>query len=408
MFRNEKLIVGFDLGDDVSQISFCTASSENVETLSSVSGEEYYSIPTVLCKRSGVNQWFFGKEALSYADEKEGILIENLLQKAIDGEMLQIEDSPYDPVALLALFFKRCLGMLSAIASSEKLEGLMITCDTLDSRMVEVLNQVIGRVKLKTDKILYQSHTESFYQYMLQQPGELWQAKTILLDYQKDRMIVYRMECNRRTKPVVVYIDRKEEAFPVQSDQALLLLAKEVIQKESVSGVYLVGESFSEDWMKESLRFLCSGRRVFQGNNLYSKGACFGMLERIKPTQAGKEYVFLGNDKLKANVGMKLLRRGEESYLALLDAGQNWFEAQKTVEFYIKDSDSFEIIITSLVGKKNAVAKITLNGLESKIKRLKMHLFLTNEELLVAEISDLGLGEMIPAKNLFWREEIPL
>lgn len=57
-----KLIVGYDLDDEYSQISYCMADGD-VETLSSVAGTENYNIPTVLCKREGVNQWFCGREA---------------------------------------------------------------------------------------------------------------------------------------------------------------------------------------------------------------------------------------------------------------------------------------------------------------------------------------------------------
>ena len=49
----------------------------------------------------------------------------------------------------------------------------------------------------------------------------------------------------------------------------------------------------------------------------------------------GKNHVYLGQDKLKSNIGMKVRRQGEESYQALLDAGINWYEAQNTMEFYL-------------------------------------------------------------------------
>ena len=39
---------------------------------------------------------------------------------------------------------------------------------------------------------------------------------------------------------------------------------------------------------------------------------------------------------MKSNIGMKVRRQGEESYQALLDAGINWYEAQNTMEFYLR------------------------------------------------------------------------
>lgn len=54
--NSEKIIVGYDLGNEYSQISFSRSEAGEVETISQVAGTEIYNIPTVLCKRNGVNQ----------------------------------------------------------------------------------------------------------------------------------------------------------------------------------------------------------------------------------------------------------------------------------------------------------------------------------------------------------------
>ena len=153
---NQKLIVGYDLGWDYAQISYCNAAGDQVETVSSVAGAESFSIPTVLCKKVGVNQWYYGKEAIEYAKENQGILIENLLRISLEGEPLQIEEGTYDPVALLTLFFKRTLGMLSGVAGTEKMEALMITCDRMDETVSAVLDKVTANLRLKTEHVAYQ------------------------------------------------------------------------------------------------------------------------------------------------------------------------------------------------------------------------------------------------------------
>ena len=171
LLNNGKVVVGFDLCDGYAQISYANIDSDTVETVSSVAGAEIFNIPTALCKKEGVNHWLYGKEALV---EKEGILIDNLLSLAISGEPIQIEENSYQPEALLTLFCKRCLGMLYQITASEKIAALMITCKTMDNRILEVLEQVVSGLGLKTDKVFFQSHMESFYNYMLSQPEELW------------------------------------------------------------------------------------------------------------------------------------------------------------------------------------------------------------------------------------------
>lgn len=424
ILKNDKLIVGYDLGNRFSQISYAVSAEGEVETLSQVAGAQLYNIPTVLCKRTGVNQWFYGKEALRNAAEEQGILVENLVELALDGEPIRIEEDSYDPVSLLTLFFKRSLGLLSQAGTSEKLGALMITCEQLDHRMVEMLNNMLEGLRLRTDKIYFQSHTESFYNYMIRQPGELWASRSMLYDYRGDRINIYAMDCNRRTTPVVVFIEESVADFPAWCpggegagiseadrqgfDRAFQRLAETSFGGRAVSSVFLIGDGFSEEWMKESLRFLCRGRRVFQGNNLFSKGACHGMQERMQMSPTGREHIFLGSDKLKANIGMDVMRQGEASYLALLDAGVNWYEADQVTEFYLQEGKQIRLKITPLIGKEIRTAGITLEELPEGISRLRARLYLETENRLAVEIEDLGFGELRVPSGRVWREEIEL
>ena len=423
LFGGDKLILGYDLGNEFCQISCARSDSGEAETLSQVAGAQNYNIPTVLCKRAGVNQWFYGKEALKYADEEQGILVENLLGLALEGEPVLIEGESFDPAALLALFFKRSLGLVSQVSSAERIGALMITCEMVDGRVLDVLNRVVAAVHLKTDKVSIQSHTERFYNYMLRQPRELWINRALLFDYRASCMRIYQMECNRRTTPVVAFI--REEAHPfyrweplpedktereeraAELDSAFLRLA-EKYGSERTESVYLIGDGFEQEWLRESLRFLCRGRRVFQGNNLFSKGACYGMQERINASAAGREHVFLGNEKLKANIGMEILRQGERSYYALLDAGVNWYEADETLEFYIQDGNEITLKITPLTGKGSKEARFILEDFPGGISRLRARFYLEAENLLAVEIQDLGFGEFRSASRMVWQERIEL
>ena len=407
---SEKVIVGYDLGNKYAQIScYVTGSEEEIRTLSSVAGSSVYTIPLALSKRQGVNQWFYGSEAIRYAGEEEGILVENLLKLARDGEPVQIDGAPIDPVALLTLFLKRSLGLLSQVTNTERIGALMITCEELDHRMLEVLTAATEGLHLKTDQICFQSHVESFYYYNLHQPEELWRHKTILCEYGDASIRTYSMECNRHTTPVVAYMEEREFPFPVpESDEKMQEIAKKLCENQMISSVYLIGEAFSRDWMKESLRYLCKGRRVFQGNNLFSKGACYGMMERLTPGENGKNHVFLGKDKLKSNIGMKVLRQGEESYQALLDAGINWYEAKNTMEFYLLEGRAVEILITSLTGKGNRIARIVPEELQEGIIRLRISVEMRDDTHLRVELEDLGFGTFRAATHHIWKEEIEL
>ncbi len=423
LLNNEKIIVGYDLGEGYSQISYLVEGSGEAETLSLVAGEEIYNIPTVLCKRTGANQWTYGREAFRCAGEGDGILVENLVGLAVEGETVLIEGTEYDPVKLLTLYVKRSLGLLSQVSSLDRISAMMITAEKMDHRLLDALEQVVEGLHLKTDRVFFQGHAEGFYHYMMRQDRELWSSRALLLEYQKGGLKAYFMDCNRRTRPLVVFVESedypplacesadggaKTAAELAQMDREFLRLCERLCSPNPVSGVYLIGDGFSETWMKESLRFLCRGRRVFQGNNLYSKGACYGALERLKPGEGEQGCVYLGREKLKSNIGMRILRQGEEIYYALLDAGVNWFEAKHSFTFYLQEGNEVEFVITSLLGGGSRPVRVVLDGLSGELARLRASLYLEAEKSLVVEIEDLGLGVFRPATHRIWREAIGL
>lgn len=419
-----KVVVGYDLGEIVSQISFCGVNGGEVETVSCVAGTEQYNIPTVLCKRSGVNQWFYGKEALKYIREGNGILVENLLTFAQRGEDVIVEGESFDPVSLLTLFVRRSLSLLGMYISLEQVEAYMFTVEDLNPRMVDVLGKVAGGLGLAAKHIFFQSHVESFYYYMLYQPAELWKYDVLIFDYNNALKSVC-MECNRRTSPQVVFIDSKEypkiqrviwpgkesekEALKSSLEQQFGEVVKKELEGRIVSTVFLLGDGFKENWMGESLRILCRNRRVFQGNNLYSKGACSGALEKTEPGQEGRNYVYLGPDKLKANVGMKVLRRGEESYFAVLDGGVNWYEAVSDFEVILESGNSVEFKVTPLTGENASEREVVMEGLPERPRnttRLKFHVEMSAPDRIIVTVEDMGFGEIFPSSGKGWTHTI--
>lgn len=415
-----RIVVGYDLGEDYAQISYFISGEEEPETLSVVTGTEQYNIPLVLCKRNGVNQWFYGKEALKHAAAGDGVLVEELVTLARKGDPVDVGGESFDPAALLTLFVKRSLSLLSLTVSLQNLAGIMFTTGDLDKRMVEVLSHTAANLNLKTDRIFFQSHVESYYYYTLNQPKELWNYGSILFDYDNRRLKAYRLNMNRKTTPVVVYIEveefpemereaggAEEESLSVKKelDGRFLSIARKKCGGQSLSSVYLIGEGYKDEWASESLRYLCQGRRVFQGNNLYGKGACYAVREKLETDGGQKEYVFLGLDRLKANIGMKVLRKGLDSYYAIMDAGVNWFEAKKEFDVVLEEGNSLSIILTPLNGKEPREIHMILDGLPERPKRtarLHVTMEMAAEDQVKIKVRDRGFGELFPASDGEW------
>lgn len=431
MFQNQNgkksgkvIVVGYDLGHQVAQLSYCGMGETEPETVSAITGTEQYNIPVVLCKRPGVGQWYYGKEALKFAKEENGILVEDLLLLAQRGEDVMVEGEAFDPVALLTLFVKRSLSLLNIRLSLYQIEAFMFTVEDLTPRTVDVLSRVAAGLQLNAKSICFQNHLESFYAYMLHQNSELWAYDVVIFEYYT-QMRMLRMECNRRTSPKVVLIGQQE--FPdilrrvwsekeeecrrqkQELDELFYHVAEKALGERTISTIFLLGDGFKEGWMKESLKYLCRNRRVFQGNNLYSKGACYAMAERLNPMPEWKDYVYLGEDKLKSNIGMKALRRGENSYYAVLDAGTNWYEAGCDFDVILESGDSVDFVITPLAGGKVTERQVKLPGLPDRPRgttRLNIHVEMIAVDQAAVTIEDLGFGELFPSSGKAWSSEI--
>ncbi len=424
---SRRFVLGYDLGEKVSQISYLASDADMPETLSVLAGSELYNIPTVLCKRKDVNQWFYGKEAVRHIDLSDVYPVTGLIAAARDGRPLEVGDTEYDPIALLTLFVKRSLSLLSMEVSLDNVDSIMFTVKDLDNRMVQVLNAVTSALELKTDNIFYQSHEESFYNYMLYQPDELTHHTMLACDYDLEELIVHQMSLNNYTRPVVATISSEvfdemslpPGGFPRDAalyhrtcerlDDEFLAIMQRMCEERVVSTIFLLGDGFKEKWPKRSLEYLCRTRRVFQGNNLFSKGASIAARERISPSENGSRFVFLGEDKLKSNLGIKLLKCGTEVYHALLDAGINWYEAETALDIIMDPSGILNIEVTPLTGGAPKVVQLFLEGLEERPKgttRLHITMNMNSVNEVYVRVTDLGFGELFPATGKVWEQTI--
>lgn len=423
--NTDEFAVGFDLTDSYSQVSFCRFGDDKADTLSVVPGGASYLIPTALFKRREVNQWFAGVEALKNR-ENDGFFVDRLLERAVSESEIQVGEESFRPSALIALFMKRTLSLLSMTVPLSKIASLMITVSSLDDKMVEVLTEVVASLGLKTENVFFQNHMESFYYYTIYQDTALWTRDVLLLDFSEEHLKSFRMECNKNTTPIVAFIDpgsylsfktaditdliiNSDEAR--YADRELSRLLDEICEGRTFSSIYFIGDNFRQEIFGDTVRGMCKRGRVFEGNNLYSKGAAFSAKDKLKKTELSESHVFLGNDKLKANVGLNVLKRGEPGYLALLDAGVNWFEATGACEVILDKGNKISFVITPLTGKNPEIVDITLSDLPKRpprTSRLRVEVSMLSEMRMQVIVKDMGFGELFKASDTTWKEVINL
>lgn len=431
MLKKNKAVVGFDLGNDYSQISYCRADQSMPDTMSLVMGEEQFNIPTVLCRRHGTgvaDAWSIGKEALQDVSEGKGILVEDLVLLAKNNVSVKTEGEDIAADNLLAVFIRKTIAILSVHVRTNDIEAIAFTMRDMNRQLMENVKKAAKEAGLEDKRLYFLSHEDCFFQYMIHQPGEMWIHDVLLYDYRSDGVKSYLLQMNRKTNPVACFIEsnlfpemkpidvsQKQEAaknaFYRQLDAELLEIAKEQCEKHNITSVFLLGDFFSREWCKESLRYLCRERRVFQGNNLFSKGACYGAREKVFASTLSTSYIYLSDDKLRANIGMSCDRGQEEIYFPILDAGTSWYDAKREFDVMLTQNNSFTLNIVPVDGSKTRLAKISLEGLKvrgNKTNRVGLRFFMEDPQAVQIEITDKGFGEFFPSTGRIWKECLPL
>ncbi len=413
---NKSVIVGYDLSNEYSQISYYTSGDDIAKTVSIKEDEEEYCIPLCLFKRSEVNQWFVGADAIRYSQADEGEMIWQLWDRALIGEPVTVAGEQFDPIALLTLYVRRTLNMLTNIVNKNSIEGIMFTVPGLTKRAIEVLTAVSSALDYKSAKIGFLGREESIFYFIINQPKELWGHDVAVYDYAGKDLTCYTFRLNRITRPVVSFVEKQDftpgDLPDREKDDAFLDIVHQTVDGRVVSCAYLLGDGFAGEWCNDSLRELCRNRRSFRGNNLYSRGACYAMQDRLKGVKnEDKNIIFLGRDKLKANIGMDVIRGRENSYLALLDGGENWFDSKKKAEVILNEGNSFTVKITPLDGRNVRNVNIVLDGLnehEPKSVRLRIEAVMESEDVLRINVTDLGFGEFFEGSNRLFTRTISL
>jgi len=436
MTKKNKVVVGFDLGNDYSQISYCRQNQSMPDTISLVMGEEQYNIPTLLCKKNDVDgdvAWLIGNDALKVAKEGQGVLVKDLLQLAKNNTSVKVgadslAETEVSAEYLLELFVKKTLALLSAYTVADDIAAVAFTMKDINTDVMEMLRKISKRIKQRKMEVYFLSHEDCFFQYMIHQPEEMWVHDVLLYDYGSDGVKSHLLSMNRKTNPIACFIDSmqypqmkipdlsdKNEtakgAFFKQLDSTLLEIVRKNCDQRVITSVFLLGDFFSKGWCRESLKYMCRGRRVFQGNNLFSKGACYGARERVYPSTLAISYVYLSKDKLRANIGMTCDRGQMEIYYPILDAGTNWYDAQSTFDVMLVKNNAITLNIAPVDGRKTRVARISLEGLKvrgNKTNRVGLHFYMEDANAVQIEITDRGFGEFFPSTGQVWKECLPL
>lgn len=404
------LVIGMDLCDTYTHIS-C------------MEPEQTWVIPTVVCKNKNADEWYVEEEAYAHTLVGDGIMEDKLLTQVMKDGTATIGGIKYEGIYLLKMFLEKALELPKKAAGSREIASIVIVVSCLDVKLMDSLLYCADYLKIPRDRVHLISHTESFVYYVMSQKREVWSNQVGMFDLTNQSLRYYELKVQRglRQMQVVADCENLEEGFHLDvldntagarlADRILCSCADRILQKRLFSAIVLTGKGFENtEWAPEFMKQVCSRRRLFVENSLFSKGALMKAADYLQE-KSSYPFICICEGRLKTTVSVKVLNHDKEGQLVLAAAGDNWYEAKSTVDFIVTGNPEVEFTISPLDPKKKKLVKIGLEDFPKRPDRttkIELSLGFSDDRTMVAVIKDKGFGEIFPAEDVMIKQEVGL
>ena len=410
----DKIFVSIDLCRDYSQITYCYSDKmTEPESVSTIPGEQKYLIPTVVGKINDIDEWIIGDEALLRNSREEAQISKDIVNAILAERNTEISGKGYSGYDILKVFIVGLLKLLKTNHHIEKPDYLVVTVEYPDRLLVNVIRSVLEDIGLEKENIKVLGHSESLIYYMIFQKKELWVNDVFIFDFTEHQFQVRRLNSVKSRLPQPIIVEEMDlsskydismtdtEEGKARLDRQFFDFLQDICSKHIVSTVYLTGVGFYKEWMKESIRFLCSKRRVFQGYNLFVKGACFGAISESGIGNAG-DYQFVCSGRTLVNIDLEVVKDDKIIPVSLSKAGTNWYEAGARAEGILDASREIRLRINSSISKNSKIVTINLMSFPprpNKTTRIEIILSYRNDRQCIVIVKDLGFGEFFKSSG---------
>lgn len=422
-----KTYIGYDLGAGYGEISVFTEQECKPVTLLSRKDATVFHFPCMLVKHNG--RFYAGFEALALAGEDGAFVFEDLLDIAMKQSTIVVGGQRFETEYLLGLFLKLTLVLPESYGKVEKAGAIMFTTyvdedPALQTRVYEVLARATAQLFGKRTRLYLQTRSESIYYFLMHQEESMYQENTLICDYQKDYLKSYYYQRHGQEAPFVVTINRTDypdmqvvsqradDIAEIGSGKYLDETFRQVLWdlegKCDFGLSYMIGDGFKGGWMDQALNKLCDHGRVFQGNNLYSLGACYCLKQLVDPTPVLEEHVFLGKQDIMFDIGLFSKQQGmwdeenQPEYIPIFEHGSAWENCRKTLYLIPEGEQELVIKAKALAEKETRTIRVDLRELPQKqtgAGKWKLTLAFADVQTMEVTVEDVGLGQVVPGSG---------
>ena len=415
----EVFYIGMDLCSDFTQLSYYNDIKREPESVSQLNNKETYLMPNILFYSTDTEHWYVGGEASEARFNENGTVVDGIFENLNSEETITVAGREYTYKELFMMMVKLHIDTFLYRYEAAEIRKLVISVETFDHEIFGLLSELYKDMNVDKNVIEITSHLDSGLYYIFNQPAELWNNSVALYDYSTDGLNYYRIDISKNKEPKTINVVHEDYTGEIslskygndtyQMDVDFAKIAEYEGKKAYISAVFLTGVGFSNKWMKKSTNVLCQGRRVFVGQNIYTKGACYRAVGG-EYSSFYNEYFVETKENVLSDIGISL---GDEkdTFVPIVTGGNQWYNTAGTLNVIMDDTDKVTIVYRNRKFDDEKREVVRIHGLPkrpNKTTKLSLEVEFESPNEGAVIIRDMGFGKMFPTTNKIYRKEFKI
>ncbi len=416
---SEAYYIGMDLCPDTTQISFYNDIKREPETVNQLNNKETYMMPNILFYSNKTGDWYVGSEASEARFKEDGVILDELYKNASSENSVEVGGVSYTYKKLFLMMLKMHINSFLYRYEGATVKKLVITIPEYNKQLFRVLKGFYRELAIPETSVEITSHLDSGLYYVFNQNPELFVNSVALFDYSAEGLIYSRIDVTRGKTPEVITVTQEDysrqfnlTAFKgdnIQMDEAFAKIVAHEMKQTFISSVFLTGLGFSEKWMNHSRNILCQGRRVFAGQNIYTKGACYKAVGG-EYSEFYKKHFVETSENVLYDIGISSGDE-EDTFIGVTKGGNQWYNTVGKINVILDDTDRLTLVYKNLKNDEKTRETVKLFGIPkrpNKTSKFSIEVEFDDPRRGAVVIRDVGFGKLFPTTNKIYRKEFEL
>ena len=414
------IYIGLDLCKKNVQLSFFREDKKEPESIYQLNNSETYQLPNVMFYSADDKKWYVGNNVSSVRFKQEGTIIEDVVANIDSPNHVVVDGASYTYESLLLILLKTHIDDFIARSEEYQLKGLTVSLEQYHPMVYNLLDRLREELGLSKESFYVMGHENAFFQYVMRQEEKLRTNSISMFEYGTEGMDYYRIDKRYQGKTRIfslIHEDmRSDMSYTMlfqdveKLDKHFAELARAKMKETYISTVYLTGPGFHDKWIEEATKVLCDGRRVFMGQNIYTKGACYHA--RFGAYEEGNECILVSEGSIPFDIGVSVGEvEGRNKFQPIAIGGREWYNMNGKVTLFLDDTNRVEMIYRDKISKDIVKEIIEIHGLPKrppKTTRLSLAVEMYDEKMGAIIIRDMGFGKIYPTTNKIYRKDFSI